>query len=50
MDNAVVHKVLADRLAERGDAKPMPNDRIRYVFIDVGDTKVKLQGDRVYSQ
>jgi DNA polymerase elongation subunit (family B) len=47
--DAVVHKVLADRITERGEGKPQSNDRINYVYIDVGNTKVKLQGERVES-
>jgi DNA polymerase elongation subunit (family B) len=44
---AIVHKVLADRIADRGGTKALPNDRIPYVYFDIGDTKVNLQGDRV---
>jgi len=47
--DAVVHKVLADRITERGEGKPQSNDRINYVYIDMGKTKVKLQGERVES-
>lgn len=47
--DAVVHKVLADRITERGEGKPQSNDRINYVYVDMGNTKVKLQGDRVES-
>jgi hypothetical protein len=47
--DAVVHKVLADRITERGEGKPQSNDRINYVYIDMGNTKVKLQGERVES-
>ena len=44
----ITHKVLADRVEERGEAKFMPNDRVQYMFIEVppGHTS-KLQGDRV---
>lgn len=43
----IVHVVLADRIAERDPGnKPMPNDRIPYVYIEV-DHEVKLQGERV---
>tara|TARA_X000000950_G_C13911450_1_gene659114 strand:- start:885 stop:4652 length:3768 start_codon:yes stop_codon:yes gene_type:complete len=43
----VVHKILADRMAERdpGNA-PKSNDRIPYVFIEVSH-KVSLQGEKV---
>ena len=44
----IVHKVLADRMAERDPGnKPQANDRIPYAYIDMGTTPVKLQGDRV---
>jgi len=43
----IVHKVLADRIAERDPGnKPQPNDRIPYVYI-VTPGKPALQGDRV---
>ncbi|AII16942.1 putative B family DNA polymerase [Aureococcus anophagefferens virus] len=44
---AIVHKVLADRIADRdpGD-KPQSNDRIPYVYIQTKE-EPKLQGDRV---
>jgi DNA polymerase elongation subunit (family B) len=44
----MVHKVLADRMAERDPGnKPQANDRIPYAYIDVGAKKVSLQGERV---
>lgn len=44
----IVHKVLADRIAERDPGnKPQSNDRIPYVYIDLGAKEAKLQGDRV---
>lgn len=44
----MVHKVLADRMAERDPGnKPQANDRIPYAYIDVGTKKVSLQGERV---
>ena len=44
----IVHKVLADRMAERDPGnKPQANDRIPYAYIDVGNKKVTLQGERV---
>lgn len=44
----MVHKVLADRMAERDPGnKPQANDRIPYAYIDVGTKKVTLQGERV---
>jgi len=44
----IVHKVLADRMAERDPGnKPQANDRIPYAYIDVGNKKVSLQGERV---
>jgi DNA polymerase elongation subunit (family B) len=42
----IPHKVLADRLEERGDMKFLPNDRIPYVFI-IPKGKVRLQGERI---
>lgn len=45
---AQVHKNLADRMAERDPGnKPQINDRIPYVYIDIGDREVSLQGERV---
>ena len=45
---AIVHKALADRMAERDPGnRPEANDRIPYVYVDVGTRKVTLQGDRV---
>jgi DNA polymerase elongation subunit (family B) len=45
---AVVHKVLADRMAERDPGnKPQSNDRIPYVYVEVIGRTVKLQGERV---
>ena len=45
--NAMVHAVLADRIAERDPGnKPQSNDRIPYAFIEV-DKEVEVQGDRV---
>lgn len=45
--NSISHAVLADRMAQRDPGnKPMPNDRIPYVFV-VTDRDVKLQGERV---
>ena len=44
----IVHKVLADRMAERDPGnKPQANDRIPYAYIDVGDKQITLQGERV---
>jgi DNA polymerase elongation subunit (family B) len=44
----IVHKVLADRIAERDPGnKPQSNDRIPYVYVDLGAKEAKLQGDRV---
>ena len=44
----IVHKVLADRMADRDPGnKPQANDRIPYVYIDVGDKPITVQGDRV---
>ena len=43
----IVHAVLADRMGLRDAGnKPMPNDRIPYVYIETKND-VKLQGDRV---
>ena len=43
----IAHKVLADRIAERDPGnKPQVNDRIPYVYIQVGKN-IKLQGDRI---
>jgi DNA polymerase elongation subunit (family B) len=43
----IVHAVLADRMGIRDPGnKPMPNDRIPYVYIETAN-EVKLQGDRV---
>jgi len=45
---AVVHKVLADRMEERDPGnKPQSNDRIPFIYIDIGARQVKLQGERV---
>lgn len=45
----IVHKVLADRIAERDPGnKPQSNDRIPFVYIHKKDfTKTTLQGERV---
>ncbi len=45
----IVHAVLADRMADRDPGnKPMPNDRIPYVYQEMPFGKeIKLQGDRV---
>jgi DNA polymerase elongation subunit (family B) len=44
----IVHKVLADRMAERDPGnKPQANDRIPYAYIDVGNRQIALQGERV---
>jgi DNA polymerase elongation subunit (family B) len=44
----IVHKVLADRIAERDPGnKPQSNDRVPYVYVDIGARTVKLQGERV---
>jgi DNA polymerase elongation subunit (family B) len=44
---SIAHAVLADRMAARDPGnKPMPNDRIPYVFIQT-DEPVKLQGDHI---
>ena len=44
----IVHKVLADRMAERDPGnKPQANDRIPYAYIDIGNRKVTVQGERV---
>ena len=43
-----VHKCLAMRVAERNKGNGYrPNDRVPYVYIDVGNRKVQLQGERV---
>ena len=44
----IVHAVLADRMAERDPGnKPEVNDRIAYIYVEVDEEKVNLQGDRV---
>lgn len=44
---SIVHAVLADRMAQRDPGnRPMPNDRIPYVYIQM-DHEVELQGERV---
>jgi hypothetical protein len=44
---AIVHKVLADRMADRDPGnKPQSNDRIPFVYIQTKE-EPKLQGDRV---
>ena len=44
----IVHKVLADRMADRDPGnKPQANDRIPYVYVAVDEKLVTLQGDRV---
>lgn len=46
----IVHAVLADRIAARDPGnKPQLNDRIPYIFVDVGNQKVEVQGERVES-
>jgi DNA polymerase elongation subunit (family B) len=46
--NSIAHAVLADRMAKRDNGnKPMPNDRIPFVFVIPEKEKVELQGDRV---
>lgn len=46
--DSIVHKVLADRMGERDPGnKPQPSERIPFVYIDVGNRKITLQGDRV---
>ena len=45
--DTIVHAVLADRMADRDPGnKPMSNDRIPYMYIEV-DGEPELQGDRV---
>jgi DNA polymerase elongation subunit (family B) len=45
--NQIVHAVLADRMAKRDPGnKPMPNDRIPYVYV-IKKGKINLQGERV---
>jgi DNA polymerase elongation subunit (family B) len=42
------HIVLADRITERDPgSKPQSNERLPYIYIEVDNRKVKLQGDRV---
>ena len=45
----IAHKVLVDRMRERDPGSaPQVNDRIPFVYIDVGDkTNTVLQGDRI---
>ena len=44
----IAHKVLADRIGERDPGnKPSVNERIPYIYIDMGNQKVTLQGDRI---
>ena len=47
--NAIAHKVLADRIAQRDPGnKPKSGDRIKFVFIQTpGATKKTLLGDRI---
>lgn len=47
--NAIAHKVLADRIAQRDPGnKPKSGDRIKFVFIQTpGSTKKTLLGDRI---
>ncbi|AYV77594.1 MAG: DNA polymerase family B elongation subunit [Dasosvirus sp.] len=43
-----VHVVLADRMAQRDKGnKPQSNDRIPFVYVEVDERKIKLQGERV---
>ena len=47
---SICHKVLADRIGEREPGnKPLPNDRIPYIYIEVEKKKGQtiLQGDKV---
>lgn len=47
---SICHKVLADRIGEREPGnKPLPNDRIPYIYIQVEEKKGQkiLQGDKV---
>ena len=49
---SICHKVLADRIGEREPGnKPMPNDRVPYIYIEVKQKKGQtvLQGDKVES-
>ena len=41
----VGHKVLADRLEEQGHFKYMPNDRIPFVFVDIGAQEKSMISD-----
>ena len=44
----IVHKVLADRMADRDPGnKPQANDRIPFVYVDVGNKQISSQGERV---
>ena len=44
----IVHKALADRIGERDPGnRPEANDRIPYIYFDVGNRQISLQGDRV---
>ena len=44
----IAHWVLANRMGERDPGnKPAPNDRIPYVYIEVDERKITLQGDRI---
>lgn len=44
----IAHAVLADRIALRDPGnKPAPSDRIPYAYVQVDESKVKLQGDRI---
>ena len=44
----IAHKVLADRIGERDPGnKPSVNSRIPFIYIDMGNKKVTLQGDRI---
>ena len=46
--NQIAHAVLADRIAKRDPGnKPLSNERIRFAYVNVDESKVKLQGDRI---
>lgn len=45
---SICHKVLADRIGEREPGnKPLPNERVPYIYIEVEEKKSMLQGDKV---
>jgi DNA polymerase elongation subunit (family B) len=45
---SMAHVVLAERMGDRDPgSKPQSNDRIQYVYVQVDEKKIKLQGDRV---